>query len=181
MNNYCNKLNFPNLNVDLTSHKKENRNQIRVPKDILGTDIKHVLDSVGVKVSWVEVFFLGKDADHTIHCDGHELDDKAKLNYIVGGKDSLMAWYSDVDPNKIEKRTSPANTSYLAINADQITPSFSRTMDEGFYLVHVGMFHNVWNKHEDRYCLSACLLDSETNQRLTFQQLQIRFIYYIND
>ena len=92
-----------------------------------------------------------------------------------------MAWYTDVDPNKIEKRTSPANTSYLAINAEQITPSFSRTMNEGFYLVHVGMFHNVWNKHEDRYCLSACLVDSKTNHRLTFPQLQNRLKNHIND
>jgi len=75
MNNYCNRLKFPTLSVDLTSYKKEHRNQIRAPKDILGADIEHVLASVGVKVSWVEVFFLGKDADHTIHCDGHELDD----------------------------------------------------------------------------------------------------------
>ena len=181
MNNYCNKLKFPHLNIDLTSYKKENRNQIRVPKDILGTDIENILASVGMKIEWAEVFFLGKDADHTIHCDGHELDDKAKLNYVVGGKDSLMTWYTGVEQSKIEKRTSPANTLYLGLNTEEITPSFSRTMEEGFYLVHVGTFHNVWNKDEDRYCLSAALMDSKTNQRLTFPQLQKRLRDYIND
>jgi hypothetical protein len=181
MNNYCNKLNFPKLNIDLTSYKTEYRNHIRAPKDILGADIEHILYNVGIKVHWVEAFFLGKGADHTVHCDGHELDDKAKLNYVVGGKDSLMTWYHDVEPSKIEKRTSWADTIYLGINTDEITPSFSRTMEEGFYLVHVGMFHNVWNKDEDRYCLSACLLDSKTNQRLTFSQLQKRLKGYIHD
>ena len=181
MNNYCNKLSLPNLNIDLTSYKKEHRNQIRVPKEILGADIETILHNVGVKVEWAEVFFLGNGADHTIHCDGHELDDKAKLNYVVGGKDSLMTWYDGVEPSKVEKRTSPANTLYLGLNTDQITPSFSRTMEEGFYLVHVGMFHNVWNKDEDRYCLSAALMDLKTNQRLTFSQLQKRLREYIND
>jgi hypothetical protein len=180
MNNYCNKLKFPTLNVDLTPYKKERRNQIRVPLDIFGSDVEAILDNLGLKIQWVEVFFLGKGADHSIHCDGHELDDKAKLNYVVGGRGSLMTWYADVNLSKIEKRTSAANTSYLALNTDDITPSFSVAM-EGFYLVHVGMFHNVWNKDEDRYCLSACLLDSKTNQRLTFPQLQQRFIEYINE
>jgi hypothetical protein len=181
MNNYCTKLKFPNLNVDLTSYRKEHRNHIRAPKDIMGSELDDILLSVGIKLFWVEAFYLGKNADHTIHCDGHELDDKAKLNYVVGGKDSLMTWYTDVESDKIEKRTSWANTIYLGINTEEITPSFSTTMEEGFYIVHVGKFHNVWNKDEERYCLSACLIDSITNHRLTYTELQIRLKDYIDD
>jgi hypothetical protein len=124
---------------------------------------------------------LGDDADHTIHCDGHELDNKAKLNYIVGGKDSVMTWYKPVSEDKIEKRTSWANTIYLGINTEDVIATYSIGMKEGFYLVNVGEFHNVWNKNEDRYCLSACLIDSRTSYRLNFNELQQRLKGYINE
>ena len=181
MNQYCNKLNFPiNVTTDLTVYKTECRNHIRVSKDIMGDKLNEILLSVGVKLFWVEAFYLGKNSDHTIHCDGHELDNKAKLNYIVGGKNSVMTWYEPIDNNKIEKRLSKANTIYLGINTNDVVETFSKHM-EGFYLVNVGKFHNVWNKEDDRYCLSACLIDSVTGYRLSFTELQNRLNEYINE
>lgn len=181
MNKYCSKLNFPvKLNLDLTEYKVGQRNHVRGPQDILGLDLERILNAVGIKIDWVEIFYLGNSADHTIHCDGHELDDKAKLNYIVGGKNSMMTWYNPVSQDKIEKRTSRANTIYLGINTEDVVPTYSTHM-EGFYLVNVGEFHNVWNKHEDRYCLSTCLVDYTTGVRLTYPQIYQRLKEYIND
>lgn len=181
MNQYCNYLNFPYIDVDLTVYKKNKRNHVRGPKDILGEELNSVLHKLNIDIQWVEVFYLGDDADHTIHCDGHELDNKAKLNYIVGGKDSVMTWYKPVSEDKIEKRTSWANTIYLGINTEDVIATYSTGMKEGFYLVNVGEFHNVWNKNEDRYCLSACLIDSRTSYRLNFNELQQRLKGYINE
>jgi len=181
MNKYCSKLNFPvTVLVDLLTYKTDQRNHIRAPKDIMGVELNNILLTVGIKLFWVEAFYLGKDADHTIHCDGHELDDKAKLNYIIGGQDSVMTWYEPIDNNKIEKRLSKANTIYLGINTDDVVETFSIHM-QGFYLVNVGKFHNVWNKDDDRYCLSACLIDSVNGRRLSFTELQNRLKDYIDD
>ena len=57
--------------------------------------------------------------------------------------------------------------------------TYNTEMKKGFYLVNVGQFHNVWNKNEDRYCLSACLIDSRTSYRLNFNELQQRLKGYI--
>jgi hypothetical protein len=92
-----------------------------------------------------------------------------------------MTWYKPVSEDKIEKRTSLANTIYLGINTEDVIETYSTIMKEGFYLVNVGQFHNVWNKNEDRYCLSACLIDSRTSYRLNFNELQQRLKGYINE
>jgi len=181
MNQYCNYLNFPHIDVDLSIYKKNKRNQIRVFRDIMGVELNDILDKLNIDIQWVEVFYLGDNANHSIHCDGHELDNKAKLNYIVGGKDSVMTWYKPTSEDKIEKRTSPANTIYLGINNEDVIATYNTEMKEGFYLVNVGQFHNVWNKNEDRYCLSACLIDSRTSYRLNFNELQQRLKGYINE
>jgi hypothetical protein len=181
MNAYCNYLNFPHIDIDLSVYKKNKRNQIRVPKDVIGVELNNILHKLNISIQWVEVFYLGPDADHSIHCDGHELDNKAKLNYIIGGKNSVMSWYRPISEDKIEKRTSPANTIYLGINIKDVVETYNTTMKDGFYLVNVGEFHNVWNKYEDRYCLSACPVDNRTSHRLNFNELQQRLKDYINE
>jgi hypothetical protein len=181
MNPYCSHLNLPvNLNVDLLSYKKDTRNHVsRVPIDSMGAELSEILSKLNIEIQWVEIFYLGKDRDHSIHCDGHELDDKAKLNYVVGGQGSKMSWYEHKSEDKIEKRISPANTVYLGISTEDVIEVYSEEM-QGLYLTQVGQFHNVWNKDDDRYCLSAYLADTKTKKRLHFKQLQILLKDYID-
>lgn len=180
MNNYVERLNFPVPNgLDLSVFKKGNRSHIRTSPDIFGSEVEKLLNRVGVKVRWVEAFYLGENMDHTIHCDGHELDTKAKLNLIFGGEDSEMVWYDCIDNSKIEKRTSNANTIYLGTDIDNVVEVHKTVSMNGFYLVNIGMFHNVWNKEHDRYCLSSCLEDMRTGHRLDYTELQKRMKEYI--
>lgn len=180
MNQYCNKLNFPLPTIDLTPYTSDHRTHVRVARDILGKEIDDLLASVDLKIQWVEAFYLGPGADHTVHCDGHELDTKAKMNFVVGGKGSVMTWYSCKDESKIEQRTSKANTIYLGTGIDNVVEEYSVEMD-GFYLVNVGMFHNVWNRDEGRYCMSTCLVDLHTGYRINFYELQKRLGTFINE
>jgi thioredoxin reductase len=147
---------------------------------MLGAEVDKLLATVGLEIQWLEVFYLGKNSDHSIHCDGHELDDKAKINYVIGGTNSAMTWYEPVDEIKIQKKISPANTVYLSIDPKDVLEVDS-TEIKGLYLVNVGRFHNVWNKNEDRYCLSASVVDIETGHRPLFKELQARLKDYIND
>lgn len=179
MNPYFSKLKFPdNINFDLFQYKKDKRNHIRSSKDAFGKEIGKILTDCQVSIHWIEAFYLGDFADHSIHCDGHELDNKAKLNYIVGGKGSKMIWYEPLSEDKIQKKTSWANTIYLGIYPEDVRILYSSHLS-GFNLVNVGLFHNVYNQTDDRYCLSACLIDSYTKERLTYNELQKRLRDYI--
>ena len=181
MNQYCNHLNLPvNVSIDLLSYKKVNRNHVsRIPVDSMGKELSEILLKLNIEIEWVEIFYLGKNGDHTIHCDGHEIDDKAKLNFVVGGEGSVMTWYEHKSEDKIQKRISRANTVYLGISTEDVTEVYSHEM-QGLYIVNAGHFHNVWNKDDDRYCLSAYLADTKTKQRLHFKQLQLRLKDYID-
>jgi hypothetical protein len=179
MNPYFSKLNFPdNVNYDVFQYKKDRRNHIRSDKNAFGKEIEDLLSDLKIKIHWIEAFYLGNFADHSIHCDGHELDNKAKLNYIIGGKDSEMVWYEPLSDDKIQKKTSWANTIYLGIAPEDVRVVHSAHLS-GFNLVNVGLFHNVYNKTDDRYCLSACLLDQDSGERLTYNELQSRLKEYI--
>lgn len=182
MPRYFNKLNFPvKITRDLSEYKSERRTHVRGPRDIMGEEVDKILASVGLRMQWVDVFYLAAGADHSIHCDGHELDDKAKINYVIGGKDSIMTWYDPIDENKIQKKLSKADTIYLGINKEDTIEVYSTEMDEGFYIINAGKFHNVWNKDEGRYCLSGSLVDINTGYRPLFKELQIILKDYIND
>lgn len=178
MNPYLEKLKFPDPpEIDLTPYRTGQRSHTRAPKGILGEDLDKILANVGVRIRWVEVFYLNHYADHSIHCDGHELDVKAKLNYVVGGKNSVMTWYECIDDTKIEKRLSKANTIFLGTSNDNVVEVYSTPM-QGFYLVNAGMFHNVWNKDDDRFCFSTCIEDVRTGRRLDYPELQSRLKEY---
>jgi YHS domain-containing protein len=182
MPQYFDQLNLPvKIIKDLSEYKSEKRTHVRGPKNIMGDEVDKILASVGLKIQWVEIFYLNKGADHTIHCDGHELDNKAKFNYVIGGKDSIMSWYDPIDKNKIQKKISKANTIYLGINLEDAREVYSTTMDEGFYIINAGQFHNVWNKDEGRYCLSGSLVEIDTGYRPLFNELQEILKDYIND
>jgi hypothetical protein len=53
MNTYCNYLNFPYIDVDLTVYKKNKRNHVRGPKDILGAELNSVLHKLNIDIQWV--------------------------------------------------------------------------------------------------------------------------------
>jgi hypothetical protein len=179
MNNYCRKLDAPFSikNVDFISYKKDLRNQVRCSNEIIEQDFhKWLAKTASAKVYWTEVFYLSPNFDHSIHCDGNELDNKVKINFVVGGNGSTMVWYQPVSQDKIIKRISPANTLYLIINPNDTIKVYEESLT-GLYIVNVGMFHNVYNKQEDRYCISMAIADLTTDQRLTYAELIERIFH----
>jgi hypothetical protein len=173
MNNYCRKLNLPfELPlIDFSAYKKFPRNQIRCSNDLIGSKFSQWLaESANAQLYWSEIFYLAPNADHSIHCDGNELDNKVKINLIVGGRDSKMIWYEPNSEDKVIKKVSPANTLYLTINLSDTVNVYEELMT-GLYIVNVGMFHNVYNKNEDRYCISMAIADLDSDKRLTYHEL----------
>jgi len=180
MNQYCNPLSIPvNVtDIDWNQYKKRKTNQVRCPSNIVGEDFISWLASIELQVFWLEIFYIAPNASHIIHCDGHELDSKGKLNFIVGGDNSNMVWYQAKSHDKIIKKISRANTSFLTIEQSNVIEIYQKKIT-GFNLVNVGEFHTVYNYSEDRYCLSIAISDAVNNERLDFFKLQKKFKEYI--
>lgn len=171
MNQFTQKVNIPLdlSHIDFASYKNQGKKQIRCDNSVAGALIHQWFDLRGLEVQWLEVFCLRPFERHVIHSDGHEIDHKAKINYIQGGKDSAMIWYSAPE-EKIQKAISKANTKYLMVEDRDAEELFKKQLT-GFNIVKVGPLHTVKNKAEDRYCLSMAIADKLSSKRLDYDEL----------
>ena len=116
------------------------------------------------------------DKSYAIHTDNVG-GDYVKMNWIFGGKDSLMQWYN-VNPgvNKEPVKTA-INSLYMSFTKDEVTMSHAQTVKFPT-IVQVGIPHNIYNPTEDRFCVSVMLRDNN-NLRMTMEQAQKIFASYI--
>tara|TARA_R110000868_G_scaffold301637_1_gene562044 strand:+ start:4432 stop:5013 length:582 start_codon:yes stop_codon:yes gene_type:complete len=192
MNKYCNQLNVNfKIEADLTLYKNElGRNHKMLPNEILGKEMNDWLFELGLKVELVEYFYL-RNKQHKPHCDSVVYDSGfGKINYITGGKDSFMVWYEPIGQDTGKKMQNKLGYrglqgidelpgSYRGIdNVNQLREVFSKHL-QGFYLVNVGVFHDVIAGDDDRYCLSVFTKDLKSDVRLGITQLQERMKKYI--
>jgi hypothetical protein len=101
-----------------------------------------------------------------IHVDRREFGDYAKINWIFGGGNSKMCWFTttNYDPNN-----PLINTSCLEFKADEVL-EIERTIMKNPTVVQSGIPHCVVDVTEERWCVSIELLDIETKNRLTMEQ-----------
>jgi hypothetical protein len=128
----------------------------------LHNDLINFLKSLGLSVVFFETFALPKNSTEYIHTDQLS-GDYVKLNYIFGGKNSVMNWYS-VNPgvNKIPSLTA-INTSFLKYESDEVELLHSQTV--GFpSIVQVGTPHSITNPETWRICISLIIHDCNHKQ-----------------
>lgn len=128
-------------------------------------------------ILWTEVFYLPPYESYNIHCDGHEIDNKCKLNYIINGDNSTMHWYEAIDKDKIINAYSKSNTKYLQLEKDNIR-EIGQAILTDLNLVNVGEFHTIQNGKDHRWCLSIVVGDSKTKKRLDFIEVETRLKNY---
>jgi hypothetical protein len=159
------------INLD---YKKFIDQQTRCSIDILGDNIHQWIEkNINAVVLWTEVFYLPPYESYSIHCDGHELDDKCKLNYIVNGEDSTVIWYEAIDENKIISAYSKSNTRYLKLEKSN-SREISRATLTNLNLVNVGNFHTVINGGNHRWCVSIVIGDKISKERLNYNEVKLR-------
>lgn len=172
MNNYSIPINLPfDVKLDLDKFTEQ---QTLCDKNIINLDLDRWLyDNLDAVILWTEVFYLPRYGFYDIHCDGHELDNKCKLNYIFNSNQSNIIWYEAVDPNKIIKSWSQSQTRYLKLEFSN-AKELHRAHLEKFNLVNVGIFHSVMNVDSDRHCLSIVVGDKFSKKRLDFDEVKQR-------
>jgi len=145
--------------------------------DEINLEIKELLFNLGIKVSWIELFYRKPGQQGTIHADNLS-GDFTKINWIYKGKNSKMLWFTINDSvNKKQVKVTMADTEYLEFSLNEVTHVHATNVT-GCALIQVGIPHLVVNPKEDRYCLCFVLTDLAGN-RLTMKQAQKLLSKYI--
>jgi hypothetical protein len=169
-NIYCNKLNLdvPPLveSYDITSVTEPHT---RVDASQIHPRMRQWLDSLGINVIWIEIFYRKPGQHGRVHTDDI-VRDFTKINWIYGGKNSRMMWYEVTDPNALNRKADQTSvgTRYIAYSINEVNSVYSEELS-GAYLLQVGIPHSISNPFEDRYCLCFVLAD-KTDKRLTMSE-----------
>jgi len=170
--------NCVNINLDINPLREGldiksygTKRHIKIPVTDINHDLILFLKTLNLTVVWTELFYTPSFYFTTVHTDydsGAIEGDYTKLNYIFGGKDSLMYWW----------RPKPGVSNMVedtAIDSQYIDYKISEVdlIDEQQVkfpsIVQVGIPHNIRNFEESRYCLSL-VLRTQNNTRLTMAE-----------
>jgi hypothetical protein len=139
------------------------------------TDINHdlisFLSTLNLTIRSAAIFYTAPFSFTGIHVDlGGQVivGDYTKLNYVFGGKNSVMCWWKKKDNiSNILTKTLP-NRSYISFSVDQVDLIDKQQVNFPS-IVQVGVPHNIENFEEPRYCISLAL-EKHCGTRLTMAE-----------
>ena len=140
---------------------------IQLPISNLNPELIRLLNSLDLKILLVELFYTKPFTKTGIHIDVTG-GDYTKLNFIFGGKDSVMIWYKSKDDIKKSTSKTLINTSYISYRQHEVDMIDKQTVKFPS-IVQAGIPHNIINYSEPRWCLSIVLVRS-TGERLTMKE-----------
>jgi hypothetical protein len=158
-------INVPLLKNDFKLERFKEPTHLRPPTEsIVSPEMFAFFLSHGLTIG-SEIFYSPPWARTTIHAD--DIGDLVKLNWIVGGKDSVMQWWK---PNT-EKAIvyTEHNGPTIRYKRHEVSLIHSTEVKQPS-MVQVGIPHNVLNKSEDRWCISLIPVYKDTRARLSWQQ-----------
>jgi len=136
------------------------------------------IKSKDVYIMFAEAFFSVPGVTQDIHTDSVS-GDYIKINYVLGGRHSLMHWYQ-VKPNiHVAPMLTVIGTKYLGFTKEQVYRINSTHV--GFSIVQVGIPHNITNPLENRLCISLSIGHVGNHQRLTMAAAVEIFSEYITN
>jgi hypothetical protein len=128
-----------------------------------------VLDSVNIHVDFAESFYSVPYYVQRIHTDNSG-GDYVKLNFVYGGKESKMQWFTIKENIVIpDRKITLAGTNYVPWYKNQVNLVESTELVSPS-IVQVGTPHSVVNRSEFRLCISLLLVDSIKKHRLTMEE-----------
>jgi hypothetical protein len=153
-----------NLKIDPISLEMRNilKNgyQTEIALNRLNPILIKVLEKHNVHISYAESFYSEPNFVQTIHTDNLG-GDYVKLNYIYGGKGSVMKWYKvNADSISVGEKFSPGmtSTSYIPWLPHQVECVQTATVSFPS-IVQTGCPHNIVNSTEPRLCITLLLYD----------------------
>jgi hypothetical protein len=196
MTDYCINLNLDIEPIDgvevLQNCIKDNTDYFSIhPFLILNSKYILFLAKLGIVIGHVEIFHSTPEMFTPLHSDVSRASftpkDMVKLNYVYGGKDSVMNWWSvndgvnhivsiNAENNIVGFDAQPIKGESHAYKFEDLTWLYGSSIGHPG-IVQVGIPHNVQNREEERYCLSIVLL--KDGKRLTMIEAKEIFAQYI--
>jgi hypothetical protein len=173
-------LNIPFLNDSAPLNKLKTQYQTDMNESIemyIHPSFIDLLKSKSVYVSHIESFFSEPNINLPIHIDSVG-GDYVKINYIIGGVDSIMYWYQAKPDVHVEPKLTTINTQYFSFEKDQVELVDSTPINP-VSIVQVGIPHNITNPINHRLCISMCINHYHNHQRLTMAEATDIFSEYI--
>ena len=190
MNRYCINLKLP-VNLDFPQHdydisatgvKDRWATSIGRHTDYelsrMNKDFLEFIESVGLFVHFGEYFYTAPHSVLRPHTDTIHITDVVKLNWMRGGRDSVMEWY-ELNPNKslLTSRTK-LNKPFSGARRQDVKCVHSAHIGTPS-LVNVGQLHGVVNYHEPRHVVCAVLGKRQFDQRLEWDEAIKIFQKYV--
>ena len=180
-------INCLNINLDIKPLREEldinsygTTEYTRVKLNDINHELISFLSTLNLTISWAVVFYTAPFGFTGIHVDidnNNKSNDYVKLNYIFGGRNSVMCWWKQKDNVSSTLLRTVAGSGYMPFEIHQVD-----LIDEQQVkfpsIVQVGIPHNIKNFEEPRYCLSL-VLKKRYRTRLTMAESIELFKQYL--
>lgn len=118
-----------------------------------------------------EIFFLPPGSKHTIHVDGEHIDNHCKINWAIGGGESLMEWYRPLDEKAFIHLITDIGTKYLSFDSKYCEKVFESKIGNPS-LINAGQPHTVQNcSNEDRWAITYVIGNIKTRKKVQWDEV----------
>lgn len=188
MNNFCYPLRLP-FNLDtawLTEqqlHISGNTciTNIVVPQDQHDVNLVDWCRKVEIEIAQQELIYTPAGGWGKPHVDLAQFSNLCKINWVFGGKGSVMNWYQVKSDCQGETVSNTVNTFYRTFHTDHLEQIYSSAV-VGPTLLNVGIPHNVQNPgDQQRWAITTVFKNPSTGKLLMFQDAVEQLKNYILD
>ena len=135
--------------------------------DSIHSELITFLESLGISIRHAQRFYTPPYGSLPIHVDSHEAVGQAKLNYIVGGKDSAMNWFKLKPGKTMKTMVTDVGSNYLYAEEEDVVKVHSAEI--GYLsIINSGELHSITNGPEPRVCYSFVLKYPDKNKNLSW-------------
>lgn len=181
MNNYCVDLTFPcsPFKDDFNFDKLKIASHSKIEDQDLNPELVEFLDKLGFEIRLAECFYRKPYTGSRTHRDVKGSKSATKLNWVYGGRNSLMNWYEPI--SDIERTAvTDIGITYVYYLKEDIRLLHRQKI--GFpSLLEVALPHDITMGDEERTCVSIILKYKNIDAYPTFAESTEVFKNYIND
>lgn len=171
MNQYCNRLTI-NINPLITSFDLYSIKEYHSQIDMSNVNLEFIdlLDSIGLKITFVPIFYTKPYQLTPIHSDGlHQDSGFVKLNFVYNEEDSIMVWYKPKILKTLSMLTVATKKPFIQYSIKEVDEIHRQSL-HGCSLVQVNEPHNVLVFSKPRYSLSLTPMRKEDSSRLSMNE-----------